>query len=63
MLLPPIRTVFRNRWWTLVWAAAICFSAVEFAGGRGGTSGDGNAAAADTSGAAIGDAVNALETP
>lgn len=62
MLLPPIRTVFRNRWWTLVWAGAICLSAVEFAGGPD-RSADGNAAAAENSDAALGDAVNALESP
>jgi hypothetical protein len=56
MLLPPIKSVFRNRWWTLLWAGAICFSAIEFAGGS--ENGDGGNAAGKSE--AVGDAMNAL---
>ena len=31
----PLRFVFRSRWWALAWAAGLCWSAMEFAGGRG----------------------------
>ena len=26
------KTIFRNRWWTLGWAAMICWSAASFVG-------------------------------
>jgi hypothetical protein len=29
----PIRFVFRSRWAALAWAAGICWTAVQFAGG------------------------------
>lgn len=25
-------TIFKNRWWALLWAAGICYSAVSFVG-------------------------------
>jgi hypothetical protein len=31
----PMRYIFRSRWAALVWAAGICFSAAQFAGGEG----------------------------
>lgn len=31
----PMRYIFRSRWAALVWAAGICFSAAQFAGGDG----------------------------
>jgi hypothetical protein len=30
----PMRYIFRSKWWALLWAAGICLSAVEFAGGQ-----------------------------
>ena len=30
----PIRFLFRSRWAALIWAAGLCYSAVEFAGAR-----------------------------
>lgn len=46
----PMRYIFRSRWAALAWAAGICWSAVQFAGGDGknavdaANSTDGNAA-------------------
>jgi hypothetical protein len=31
----PIRYIFRSRWAALAWAAGICLSAAQFAGGDG----------------------------
>jgi len=31
----PIRYIFRSRWAALAWAAGICVSAAQFAGGDG----------------------------
>ena len=36
-------TIFKSRWWALLWAAGICWTAVEVAQGAG--DGGGNAAA------------------
>lgn len=33
MLPIPTRSVFRNRWWSLAWAAGICWTAIDVAGG------------------------------
>lgn len=27
-----LKTIFRNRWWTLAWAVTICWSAVSYVG-------------------------------
>jgi hypothetical protein len=47
----PMRYIFRSRWAALAWAAGICLSAAQFAGGDGSkvavdaaNSADGNAA-------------------
>ena len=32
----PIRFAFRNRWWTLVWAAGMCLTAYQVAGPHAG---------------------------
>jgi hypothetical protein len=40
----PMRFVFRSKWWALLWAAGICLSAVEFAGGEGKQDDDSNGA-------------------
>lgn len=37
----PLRFLFRSRWAALAWAAGICWTAVNFAGGQGGA-GDAN---------------------
>jgi hypothetical protein len=29
-----MRTIFKNRWWTLAWAALILWTAYDFAGDR-----------------------------
>ena len=31
----PIRFAFRNRWWTLLWAAGMCLTAFQVAGRHG----------------------------
>ncbi len=42
----PIRhkTIFKNRWWALLWAGGIVWSAVEFAGGQPHSMAEANAA-------------------
>ena len=47
----PMRTstIFRNRWWALLWAAGIIWFAYDFAGSR---PQDGNSAADDNQAAA-----------
>ncbi len=42
MLLPPTRFIFRSRWWALAWAAGICWSAIDFAGGDASNVADAN---------------------
>jgi len=29
-MLPPIRFIFRSRWWALAWAAGICWMAYSY---------------------------------
>lgn len=36
----PIRYIFRSRWAALAWAAGICWSAYQFAGGGDGAASD-----------------------
>lgn len=58
-MLPFVRTssVFKSRWMALLWAAGICWAAVEFVGF--GTDADGNSSAApartDITGAPVSD--------
>jgi hypothetical protein len=42
----PIRhkTIFKNRWWALLWAGGIVWSAVEFAGGQPHSTAEANSA-------------------
>jgi hypothetical protein len=28
------RRIFKNRWWTLAWAALVCWQAVDYVGSR-----------------------------
>lgn len=41
-------TIFRNRWWALLWAAGILWFAWDVAGSQPGAGDDGNNAAATT---------------
>ncbi len=45
----PIRhkTIFKNRWWALLWAGGIMWSAVQFAGGQPHNADEANAAQND----------------
>jgi hypothetical protein len=52
----PLRWIFRSRWAALIWAGGICFSAVQFVGGQGGSV---DAARAQDTRAAVASALNA----
>jgi hypothetical protein len=45
------RSVFKNRWWALIWAAGIIWFAYDFAGSQ--PQDDGNGVATDATGAPV----------
>lgn len=57
----PIRTrsIFKSRWIALLWAAGVCWTAVEIAGGQDAPAGD-NAATAPADAEALNTAAGAL---
>lgn len=54
----PIRTrwIFRSRWIALVWAAGICWMAVQFVGTRKHDEADANTASTDVAAGSVSDA-------
>ncbi|MBA3896286.1 MAG: hypothetical protein H0X36_03940 [Sphingomonadaceae bacterium] len=52
-----MRTVFKNRWWTLAFAALVCWQAVDYV--QGSDAGADNAASADEANMAA-DALNRM---